>query len=336
MSAQTELKAFSGESGSTRLAEPRGRIYSNVIETIGATPLVRMPSLTKEENLQGDLLAKLEYFNPLGSVKDRIAYAMIADAEKSGKITPGKTVLVEPTSGNTGIGLAFVAAAKGYKLILTMPESMSIERRKMLALLGVELVLTPKEGGMGAAIEKAKELAADIPDSFIPGQFVNPANPVIHRETTAQEIIKDTDGKAAILISGVGTGGTITGVSQELKKHNPDFVTIAVEPTDSAVLSGGEPGMHKIQGIGAGFIPEVMDTSLIDEIVKIDNDTAFEMSRRIARLEGIACGISSGAALAAGVEIAKRPENKDKMIVTILPSFAERYLSTPLFEGLDV
>ncbi|MBT5074900.1 MAG: cysteine synthase A, partial [Kordiimonadaceae bacterium] len=300
-------------SKSTKLAEPRGRIYENIIETIGATPLVRMPNLTREENLHGDLLAKLEFFNPLGSVKDRIGYSMIEDAEKAGKITPGETVMIEPTSGNTGIGLAFVAASRGYRLILVMPESMSIERRKMLVFLGAEIVLTPKEKGMKGAIAKAEELLKETANSFAPGQFVNPSNPAIHRETTAQEILKDTDGKAAILISGVGTGGTITGVAQVMKEHNPDFKAIAVEPVDSPVLSGGDPGLHKIQGIGAGFIPEILDMDLIDEVIKVGNDTAFEMSRRIAKLEGIPCGISSGAAFAAAVEVAKRPENEGKM-----------------------
>lgn len=320
----------------TRLAEPRGRIYESVIETIGATPLVRLPNLTKEEGLVGDLLAKLEFFNPLGSVKDRIAFSMIEDAEKSGKITPGKTVMVEPTSGNTGIGLAFIAASKGYKIILTMPESMSIERRKMLAYMGAEVVLTPKEKGTKGAIVKAEELLASIPNSFAPGQFVNAANPEIHRKTTAQEILRDTGGDVDILISGVGTGGTITGVASVLKAHNPDFQAIAIEPTESAVLSGGEPGLHKIHGLGAGFVPDVMDMSLIDEIIRINGDDCYPMAQRIARLEGIPVGISSGAAFIAGIEVAKRPENAGKKIVMIIPSCAERYISTPLFEGLDV
>lgn len=320
----------------TRLAEPRGRIYDSVIETIGATPLVRLPNLTKEEGLVGDLLAKLEFFNPLGSVKDRIAFSMIDDAEKSGKITPGKTVMVEPTSGNTGIGLAFIAASKGYRIILTMPESMSIERRKMLAYMGAEVVLTPKEKGTKGAIMKAEELLDTIPNSFAPGQFVNAANPAIHRKTTAQEILRDTGGDVDILISGVGTGGTITGVAQVLKAHNPNFQTIAIEPTESPVMSGGEPGLHKIHGLGAGFVPDVMDMSLVDEIIRIDGDDCYPMAQRIARLEGIPVGISSGAAFIAGVEVAKRPENVGKKIVMIIPSCAERYISTPLFEGLDV
>lgn len=320
----------------TRLAEPRGRIYDSVIETIGATPLVRLPNLTREEGLVGDLLAKLEFFNPLGSVKDRIAFSMIEDAEKSGKIIPGKTVMIEPTSGNTGIGLAFIAASKGYRLILTMPESMSIERRKMLAYMGAEVVLTPKEKGTKGAIMKAEELLASIPDSFAPGQFVNAANPAIHRKTTAQEILRDTGGDVDILISGVGTGGTITGVTQELKAHNPNFQAIAIEPTESAVLSGGEPGLHKIHGLGAGFVPDVMDMSLVDEVIRIDGDDCYPMAQRIARLEGIPVGISSGAVFIAGIEVAKRPENAGKKIVMIIPSCAERYISTPLFEGLDV
>ncbi len=315
--------------------EPRGKIYSSIIDTIGATPLVRLPNLTEEEGLQAEVLAKLEFFNPLASVKDRIAFSMIDEAEKAGKITPGKTVLIEPTSGNTGVGLAFVAASKGYRLILTMPESMSIERRKMLALLGVEVVLTPKEKGMKGAIEKAAELLRDTDNGFSPSQFDNPDNPKIHRETTAEEIWEDTNGEADILIAGVGTGGTLTGCAQVLKERKPDFKVIAVEPEDSPVLSGGEPGMHKIQGIGAGFIPSVVDTDLIDEVVTVSNDDAFNTSRRLAKTEGIAVGISSGAAVAAAIKVAKRPENKGKKIVVIIPSFAERYLSTPLFDGLE-
>ena len=313
----------------------RNKIYDSILDTIGATPLVRVPRIAKEEALQSDLLLKLEFFNPLASVKDRIGLAMIEDAEKSGKITPHKTVLIEPTSGNTGIALAMVAASKGYRLILTMPESMSIERRKMLALLGAELVLTPKELGMKGAIAKAGEIADATEFSFMPGQFDNPANPEIHRLTTAEEIWADTNGKVDILISGVGTGGTLTGVAQVLKNKNPNFKAVAVEPKDSPVLSGGTPSPHKIQGIGAGFVPSILDTTLIDEIIQIDNDTAFEYVRRVAKSEGIPVGISSGAALAAGLQVAKRPENKGKTIVVIIPSFAERYLSTALFEGLD-
>lgn len=312
----------------------RGKIYDSILGTIGATPLVRVPRLTEQEGLVADLVLKLEFFNPLASVKDRIGLAMIEDAERKGRISPDKTTLIEPTSGNTGIALAFVAASKGYRIILTMPESMSIERRKMLALLGAELVLTPKELGMKGAIQKAEELAAATPHSFIPGQFDNASNPEIHRNTTAEEIWNDTEGKADILISGVGTGGTLTGVSQVLKQRKPEFKTVAVEPKDSPVLSGGAPSPHKIQGIGAGFVPSILETDLIDEIIQIENETAFEYSRKLARVEGIPGGISSGAALAAGIEVAKREENKGKMIVVIIPSFAERYLSTALFDGI--
>lgn len=316
------------------MAEFRGKIYGSIVDTIGATPLVRLPRFSEKYGVKADLLAKLEFFNPLASVKDRIGSAMIDVAEKAGKITPGKTVLVEPTSGNTGIALAFVAASKGYRLILTMPESMSIERRKMLALLGAELVLTPADKGMKGAIAKAEELAKEIPDSFIPAQFDNPANPEIHRHTTALEIWEDTDGKADILISGVGTGGTITGVSQILKKKNPDFKSVAVEPDASPVLSGGAPSPHKIQGIGAGFVPSILDTKLIDEIIRVKNEDAFAMARGVARLEGLPVGISSGAALWAAVQVGARAENAGKAMIVIIPSFAERYLSTALFDGL--
>lgn len=316
------------------MTEFRGKVYGSVLETIGATPMVRVPRLSAEKGLKADLVLKLEFFNPLASVKDRIGLAMIDDAERAGKIVPGKTTLIEPTSGNTGIALAFVAAAKGYRLILTMPESMSIERRKMLALLGAELVLTPKELGMKGAIAKARELLESVPESFMPGQFDNAANPAIHRETTAEEIWRDSDGLADILISGVGTGGTLTGVAQVLKERKPGFRAIAVEPRDSPVLSGGAPAPHKIQGIGAGFVPAVLDTALIDEIIQIDNDTAFATARYAARMEGIPMGISSGAALTAGIEVAQRPENAGKMIVVVIPSFAERYLSTALFDGI--
>lgn len=314
---------------------PRNKIHNSIIDTIGATPLVRVPRLSQHYDLKADLLLKLEFFNPLASVKDRIGAAMIAAAEQQGLISPGKTTLIEPTSGNTGIALAFVAASKGYRLILCMPESMSIERRKMLNLLGAELVLTPASGGMKGAIAKADELHAAIPDSFILQQFKNTANPAIHTATTAEEIWQDTDGKADILISGVGTGGTLTGVSTVLKQRKPGFLTIAVEPTDSPVLSGGNPGPHKIQGIGAGFVPDILDTSLIDEIIKVTNDQAVAMARQIARMEGIPVGISSGAALSAAIQIAQRPASAGKQIVTIIPSFAERYLSTVLFEGLE-
>ena len=314
----------------------RGKIYNSILDTIGATPLVRVPRITAEKQLVADLLLKLEFFNPLSSVKDRIGLAMLEDAEESGTINPARTVLIEPTSGNTGIALAFVAAAKGYRLILTMPESMSIERRKMLALLGAELVLTPKEQGMKGAIAKAQELLKETPNGFILGQFDNPANPKIHRITTAEEIWNDTDGKVDILVSGVGTGGTLTGVSEILKARKSAFRTIAVEPTDSPVLSGGSPAPHKIQGIGAGFVPSILRTSLIDEIITISNESAFETARYAARAEGLPIGISSGAALAAGIDVASRPENKGKMVVVIIPSFAERYLSTALFDGLAV
>lgn len=317
------------------MTEFRGRIYDGIIDTIGATPLVRVPKLARAHGVAADLILKLEFFNPLASVKDRIGAAMIDAAEKAGKIAPGKTVLIEPTSGNTGIALAFVAASRGYRLILTMPESMSIERRRMLALLGAELVLTPKEQGMKGAIARAQELAAENPDSFIPGQFDNPANPAIHRDTTALEIWNDTQGKADILISGVGTGGTLTGVAQALKQKKPGFKAVAVEPEDSPVLSGGAPGLHKIQGIGAGFVPSILDTQLIDEIVKVGNDDAFAFAREAARLEGIPVGISSGAAIKAAIDVGKRAENEGKMIVVICASFAERYLSTALFEGLE-
>jgi cysteine synthase A len=314
--------------------EFRGRIYDSIVDTIGATPLVRLPRLCEKYGIEADVVAKLEFFNPLASVKDRIALAMIEDAEAAGKITPGKSVLIEPTSGNTGIGLAFVAASKNYRLILTMPESMSVERRKMLAFLGAEIELTPKEHGMKGAIERAEELLREIPDAFAPGQFSNPANPKIHFDTTAEEIWKDTQGKVDILVAGVGTGGTITGIARALTDKKPDFKAVAVEPEDSAVLSGGEPGMHKIQGIGAGFVPEVLDAEIIDEIIKIGDEEAFDTSREMARLEGLPAGISSGAAIAAALQVAKRPENKGKQIVVIIPSFAERYLSTQLFEGL--
>jgi cysteine synthase A len=315
--------------------EFRGKIYDSILDTIGATPLVRVRRLASEFGVKADIVGKLEFFNPLSSVKDRIGLAMIEAAELEGKIEPGKTTLVEPTSGNTGIALAFVAAAKGYRLILTMPESMSVERRKMLKLLGAELELTPASEGMKGAIRKAEELVASTPDAFITQQFKNPANPEIHRNTTAEEIWRDTDGKADILISGVGTGGTLTGVGEVIKARKPDFKVIAVEPEDSPVLSGGLPGPHKIQGIGAGFVPDVLKSDLIDEVLRISNQRAFETARKVARVEGLAVGISSGAALAAAIEVGQRPENEGKLIVVIIPSFAERYLSTALFEGLE-
>lgn len=317
------------------MPEFRGKIYDTVLDTIGATPLVRLPRFSKEHGLKADLIAKLEYFNPLSSVKDRIGLAMVEDAERQGKITPGKTTLIEPTSGNTGIALAFVAAAKGYRLILTMPESMSVERRKMLKLLGAELVLTPAEKGMNGAIARAQEILSEIKDSYTLGQFDNPANPAIHRATTAMEIWNDTDGKCDILISGVGTGGTLTGVSEIIKQKKPSFQTIAVEPASSPVLSGGAPAPHKIQGIGAGFVPSILKTDLIDEIITVQNDDAFKIARAVAKSDGLPVGISSGAALWAGMQVAKRPENEHKMIVVIVPSCAERYMSTALFEGLE-
>jgi len=311
----------------------RGRIYDDFVATIGDTPLVRLQRLAADEGIEANLLGKLEFFNPLASVKDRIGANMIEAMEQQGKITKD-TVLIEPTSGNTGIALAFVAAAKGYRLILTMPESMSIERRKMLALLGAELALTDPTKGVNGAIAKAKELLEEIPNSIMPQQFENPANPDIHRRTTAEEIWNDTDGKVDIVVSGIGTGGTITGIGEVLKGRNPDVKMIAVEPEDSPVLSGGDPGLHKIQGIGAGFVPAILNTDIIDEVITIGNQTAFEMARKVASLEGMPVGISSGAALAAAVELGNRAENKGKNIVVIIPSFAERYISTALFEGV--
>lgn len=309
----------------------RGRIYGSVMETIANTPLVRVPRLSAEEDLQSELLLKLEFFNPLASVKDRIAVGMITDLEKQGKIGPG-TTLVEPTSGNTGIGLAFVAAARGYRLILTMPESMSIERRKMLALLGADLVLTPKEEGLNGTLKKADELLASIDGAVMPSQFTNPANPAIHEATTAEEIWTDTDGNVDAVVSGVGTGGTFSGCARVLKARKPGFKMFAVEPETSPVLSGGDGGPHMIQGIGPGFIPDNMSPDLMDEAIKVSNDEAFDTARRLARTEGIPVGISSGAALCAGLNVARRPEMAGKTIVVIIPSFAERYLSTALFE----
>ena len=312
----------------------RGRIYGSILETIGDTPIVRLDKLAKEKGVKANLLAKLEFFNPIASVKDRIGVAMIEALEKAGKIEPGKTILIEPTSGNTGIALAFVAAQKGYRLILTMPETMSIERRKLLALLGAELVLTPGPLGMKGAVAKAQELLADHPNAVIPQQFENPANPEIHRRTTAEEIWNDTAHTVDIVISGIGTGGTITGIGQVLKPRKPSLRVIAVEPEESPVLSGGAPGPHRIQGIGAGFVPGVLDRSVIDEVVKVNSATALETARHLARLEGIPVGISSGAAVAAAIEVGLRPSSERKNIVIIIPSFGERYLSTALFEGL--
>ena len=312
----------------------RGRIYDSITETIGDTPLVRLPRLSAQLKPRGEVLAKLEFFNPLGSVKDRIGVAMIEALERQNIIAPRKTTLVEPTSGNTGIALAFVAAAKGYKLILVMPDSMSLERRKMLLILGAQLELTEAAKGMKGAIARAHELVAATPGAVMPQQFENPANPDVHRRTTAEEIWNDTDGKVDIVISGVGTGGTITGVGQVLKEKKPSVKMIALEPEDSPVLSGGAPGPHKIQGIGAGFVPAILDRKVIDEVITISNETALETARRAAREEGIPVGISSGAAIAAALEVGARPENAGKTIVAIIPSFSERYLSTALFEGL--
>ena len=313
--------------------ENRGKIYNNITETIGSTPLVRLNRLPEQYDVSAEILLKLEFFNPMASVKDRIGVAMIEDLENRGLLNE-KSVIVEPTSGNTGIALAFACAAKGYRLILCMPESMSIERRKMLLLLGAELELTPAELGMKGAIAKAEELITNLDNAVMPQQFDNPANPEIHRNTTAQEILADTDGELDAVISGVGTAGTLTGIGSILKQHNPSIKIYAVEPEDSPVLSGGDPGPHKIQGIGAGFKPGNLDEALIDGVVTIGNETAFETARRLAKTEGIPGGISSGAATAAALEIAALPEMAGKRIVTIIPSFAERYLSTALFEGL--
>ncbi|WP_420403034.1 cysteine synthase A [Nisaea sp.] len=313
--------------------EFRGRIYDSILDTVGATPLVRVSKLAAAEGVKADILAKLEFFNPLASVKDRIGLAMIEAAEKSGKLQPGATI-IEPTSGNTGIGLAFVAAARGYRLILTMPESMSVERRKMLAFFGAEIVLTEAPKGMKGAIAKAEELVAATPGAFMPQQFDNPANPEVHVRTTAEEIWKDTGGDIDVFVSGIGTGGTITGAGGVLKQRNPKLHVVAVEPEASPVLSGGDPAPHKIQGIGAGFVPSILDTKIYDEIVRVGNEAAIETSRKAARSEGLPGGISSGAALWAAIQVGRRPEMAGKRIVTIIPSFAERYLSTALFEGL--
>ncbi len=313
--------------------EFRGRIYDSILETIGATPLIRFSRLAAAHGIEADILGKCEFFNPLGSVKDRIGLSMIEALEAAGRID-AQTVIIEPTSGNTGIALAFVCAAKGYRLILTMPETMSMERRKMLRLLGAELILTDGAQGMRGAVEKAEALVREMPKAVMPQQFSNPANPAVHRLTTAEEIWADSGGGVDVLISSVGTGGTLTGAGEVFKSRKPGFKIIAVEPEDSPVLSGGQAGQHKIQGIGAGFVPEILDTSLIDEVVRIANDTSFAVARELARTEGIPVGISSGAALAAALEVGARPEMAGKMIVVILPSFAERYLTTDLFESL--
>ena len=312
----------------------RGRVYESIAETIGHTPLVRLSRVKEASKLNADILMKLEFFNPLSSVKDRIGVSMIDTLEAQGRITPGKTVLIEPTSGNTGIGLAFVAAARGYRLILVMPETMSIERRKILAHLGAELDLTPGPGGMPAAVARAEELAKTMPDAVIPGQFDNPANPLVHEKTTAEEIWNDTKGNIDALVVGVGTGGTLTGCGRVLKARKPAIKIIAVEPSTSAILSGGARGPHKIQGIGAGFIPTVLDRSLIDEVVTVSSEMSFEVSRMLARVEGIPGGISTGANLAAALTVAQRPDMAGKTIVTFAPSCAERYFSSELFADL--
>ena len=305
-------------------------IYKSADQLIGKTPLLELTNIEKELGLEATVLAKLEYFNPAGSVKDRIAKTMIDEAEATGKLKPG-SVIIEPTSGNTGIGLAAVAAARGYRIIIVMPETMSVERRQLMKAYGAELVLTEGAKGMKGAIAKADELAAEIPDSFIPGQFVNPANPKAHRETTGPEIYEDTDGKVDIFVAGVGTGGTLTGVGEYLKAQNPDVKIVAVEPASSAVLSTGVAGAHKIQGIGAGFVPDVLNTGVYDEIITVSNEDAFATGKLIGRKEGVLVGISSGAAAFAAIELAKRPENKGKTIVALLPDTGDRYLSTPLF-----
>jgi len=308
-----------------------GRIYDDITKTVGNTPLVKLNRIA--QGAEATVLAKLESFNPIGCVKERIGVSMIEDAELHGLINKD-TVIIEPTSGNTGIGLAFVCAVKNYRLILTMPETMSVERRKLMAIFGAEIVLTPGPEGMSGAIRKAEELASQTPNSFIPQQFKNPSNPEIHRRTTAEEIWRDTDGKVDILVAGVGTGGTITGVAEVIKARKPSFKVIAVEPSASPILSGGKPGPHKIQGIGAGFIPEVLNKGIIDEVIQVSNDDAITTARRLAREDGILAGISSGAATFAAIEVAKRPESKGKLIVVILPDTGERYLSTVMFEGI--
>ena len=306
------------------------KIYKGAIELVGNTPLVEVTNIEKKEQLKARLLVKLEYFNPAGSVKDRVGKAMIEDAERTGRLKPG-SVIIEPTSGNTGIGLAAVSAVKGYRMILTMPETMSVERRNILKAYGAEIVLTPGEKGMSGAIEKAEELAKEIPDSFIPGQFDNPVNPRAHMESTGPEIWQDTDGQVDIFVASVGTGGTLTGTGTYLKEKNPRIKVIAVEPSTSAVLSGGNAGPHKIQGIGAGFIPKVLDTRVYDEIITVDNEAPFATAKMLARTEGLLTGISSGAALYAAIEVARRPENEGKTIVALLPDSGDRYYSTALF-----
>jgi cysteine synthase A len=323
----TDIRAVNGQ------GEFRGRTYDTILDTIGTTPLVRLRRMAEAHGAKAEILGKCEFFNPLSSVKDRIGRAMMESLEAAGKIGP-KTVIVEPTSGNTGIALAFVCSAKGYRLILTMPETMSVERRKMLRLMGAELVLTDGALGMRGAVAKAEEILAQHDDAVMPQQFENPANPEIHRRTTAEEIWRDTGGKVDVVVCGVGTGGTLTGVGSVLKARKPSLRMIAVEPEDSPVLSGGQPGPHRIQGIGAGFVPKNLDTTLIDEVLCIGNDTAFATARELARIEGVPGGISSGAAAAAALELGARADMAGKTIVTILPSLAERYLSTDLFEGM--
>jgi cysteine synthase len=313
--------------------EFRGRVYDSILDTIGATPLVRLRRFTEQEGVGAEIFGKCEFFNPLASVKDRIAVSMIEAAERDGRLRPG-TVVVEPTSGNTGIGLAFVCAAKGYRVILVMPDSMSVERRRMLALLGAELELTPAANGITGAIARTQEIIAGLPDAIMLDQFGNPANPAIHRRTTAEEIWRDTGGAVDIVVSGVGTGGTLTGVGEVLRARKPGLRMVAVEPTDSAVLSGNPPGPHKIQGIGAGIIPAILNRDVVDEVVQVTNEDAFLMARKVARVEGIPVGISSGAALAAAAAVGRRPQLKGRVIVVILPDFAERYISTALFDGL--
>jgi cysteine synthase A len=336
MSEQTtdQTPKMSADYDAARYARKgRGKIYDSILDTIGDTPLIRLPRLTAELKPRGEVVAKLEFFNPISSVKDRIGVSMVESLEHQGLIKAGTTI-VEPTSGNTGIALAFVAAAKGYKLILVMPESMSIERRKMLALLGAKLELTPAEKGMRGAVARAQEIVGETPGAVMPQQFENPANPLIHRVSTAEEIWNDTAGKVDAVIAGVGTGGTISGVGEVLKAKKPSVKMIAVEPEASPVLSGGAPGPHKIQGIGAGFVPGILDRAVIDEVVQVSNDESFEMARRVARTEGVPVGISSGAALTAAFQVAARDDYAGKLVVAIIPSFAERYLSTALFEGL--
>ena len=322
------------EDNIARNLEFRGRIYDNILNTIGMTPLVCLHQITAEAECQADIVCKCEFFNPLSSVKDRIGLAMIEAAEQEGWLKPGG-MIVEPTSGNTGITLAFVCAAKGYRLVLTMLESMSVELRKMLYLMGAKIELTPAAKGMPGAISRAEEIVQENPDAIMPQQFSNPANPDVHRRTTAEEIWRDTEGKVDVLVAGIGTGGTLTGVAALIKSRNPEFKAVAVEPEDSPVISGGVPGPHKIQGIGAGFIPKNLDTNMVDEVIQIANQTALSMAQKLAAQEGMPVGISSGAAVAAAIEVARRPEMEGKLIVTVLPSFAERYLSTALFDSLD-